>query len=69
MLSRLAEEAGRMGIDSLVASISSENPESIAFHVKNGFRECGRFDRAGRKNGREFDIVWMQKHFQSSSTP
>lgn len=62
LLNRLIEEAVPRGIDLLVASISSKNEESIAFHRKNGFRECGRFERAGRKNGQEFDIVWMQRH-------
>jgi len=60
-LKRLIEEAITRGIDSLVASISSRNEESIAFHRKNGFRECGRFERAGRKNEQDFDIVWMQR--------
>ena len=62
LLSHLVERAKKMGIDSLVASISSKNPQSIAFHKKNGFCECGRFQRAGRKNGEDFDIVWMQNH-------
>jgi L-amino acid N-acyltransferase YncA/mannose-6-phosphate isomerase-like protein (cupin superfamily) len=62
LLKQLMDDAARRGIDSLVASISSRNEESIAFHRKNGFRECGRFERAGRKNGQEFDIVWMQRH-------
>ena len=61
LLNRLIEEAVTMGIDSLVASISSKNPESIAFHRRSGFRECGRFERAGRKGDQDFDIVWMQR--------
>jgi L-amino acid N-acyltransferase YncA len=61
LLNRLIEQAVPMGIDSIVANISSRNPESIAFHKKNGFHECGRFERAGCKNGEDFDIVWMQK--------
>lgn len=28
---------------------------------KKGLRECGRFDRTGRKNGRDFDVIGMQK--------
>lgn len=61
LLKRLSDEAILRGIDLLVASISSKNEESIAFHRKNGFRECGRFERAGRKNDQDFDIVWMQR--------
>jgi L-amino acid N-acyltransferase YncA/mannose-6-phosphate isomerase-like protein (cupin superfamily) len=61
LLNRLIEDAVPRGIDSLVASISSKNEESIAFHRKSGFRECGRFERAGRKSDQDFDIVWMQR--------
>lgn len=35
--------------------------ESIRFHSKKGFEICGRFRRVGIKNGRDFDLVWMQK--------
>lgn len=62
MLSHLEAEAVKMGIDTLLADISSRNQGSISFHRKNGFRECGRFDKVGRKFGRDFDQVWMQKH-------
>ena len=67
MLDRLIEEAASRGIDSLVANISSRNEESLAFHRKNGFRECGRFQEAGRKNDLDFDIVWMQRRIGSSA--
>ncbi len=61
MLDRLLAEAGTMGITSILASISSLNEPSMAFHKKNGFRECGRFIGVGRKKGRNFDVVWMQR--------
>ncbi|MHB8862412.1 MAG: GNAT family N-acetyltransferase [Pirellulaceae bacterium] len=61
LLNRLVDQAVPMGIDNLVANISSKNEESIAFHRKNGFRECGRIEQAGRKCGQDFDIVWMQR--------
>jgi len=48
-------------IKTLLASISSRNKESIAFHKKHGFIECGRFKDIGRKRGKPFDVVWMQK--------
>ena len=62
LLNTLIGEALLLGVDSLVASISSRNEESILFHQKNGFRECGRFRDAGRKCGHDFDVVWMQRH-------
>lgn len=59
---RLLEEEGRKkGIKNLLADISSFNEQSINFHKKNGFVECGRFPGVGRKNGQNFDVVWMIK--------
>ena len=60
-LQKLENDAKEMGITVLLANIASENAESIAFHRKNGFRECGRFQGIISKMGRQFDIVWMQK--------
>lgn len=60
-LALLEEGARTMGVRRLLASISSLNKGSIAFHARHGFAECGRFRRIGRKHGREFDMVWMQK--------
>ena len=45
----------------IIAGISGFNTGSMKFHSNNGFRECGRFIGVGRKFGREFDVVWMQK--------
>ena len=61
MLKRLISDARKMKIKTLLASISSRNKESIAFHKKHGFIECGRFRDIGRKRGKSFDVVWMQK--------
>lgn len=36
--------------------------DSLAFHRKHGFEDCGRFKGVGRKFGEDFDIVWMQRH-------
>lgn len=61
ILDSLLGEARRMGIATILASISSLNPASLAFHEKNGFVECGRFVGIGRKMGQEFDVVWIQR--------
>jgi phosphinothricin acetyltransferase len=61
LLDYLENGAARKGIGNILAHISSLNPNSIKFHRKNGFVECGRFRNVGRKKGREFDTVWMQK--------
>ena len=61
LLSFLEKGAVEKGITNILANISSLNPRSIEFHQKNGFMECGRFRKVGKKNGQEFDTVWMQK--------
>lgn len=63
-LEKLEGEAKKIGIKTLLADISSENTWSIAFHKKNGFKKCGRFLKIGRKNGKNFDVVWMEKTLQ-----
>ena len=61
LLARLEHDAREMDVDMILASISSRNEGSIRFHQKHGFRECGRFERVGRKFDQDFDVVWMQK--------
>jgi len=60
-LDRLETDAAGMGINTLLASITSENIPSLKFHEKYGFTVCGRFPGIGKKFGRSFDIVWMEK--------
>jgi len=61
MLDHLVEQARPMGVDNLLAHVSSLNEDSLQFHRKCGFRECGKFREIGRKFGKSFDVVWMQK--------
>lgn len=58
---RLMNEAREKGITTILASISSLNTKSWNFHAKQGFQECGRFQKIGRKWGQDFDVIWMQK--------
>ncbi|MDD5713069.1 MAG: GNAT family N-acetyltransferase [Smithellaceae bacterium] len=60
-LRHLMAEGRDLGVDNLLANISSLNDPSLAFHRKNGFRECGRFRDVGKKFGKVFDLVWMQR--------
>lgn len=58
----LLEAKGReIGIRQILASISSLNEQSLNFHNKNGFRECGKFKNVILKKNIHFDIIWMQK--------
>ena len=60
-LNLLEEEAKELGIKHLLANISSKNEQSLKFHIKNGFIECGQFHNIGKKNGENFDIIYMEK--------
>jgi len=61
VLDTLAADARKSGVDTLLANISSLNEQSLKFHRKHGFSECGRFQRIGSKFDKDFDVVWMQK--------
>jgi len=60
-LKKLEEAAKAKGIKIILAHIASLNEKSIAFHNRNGFKECGRFAKIIKKRNTCFDIVWMQK--------
>ncbi len=61
ILHELEQQARARGIATLLAAVSSRNEPSLAFHLKHGFIESGRFHQIGRKMGQLFDVVWMQK--------
>lgn len=44
-----------------LAGITEGNPASIAFHERFGFRQSGRFTEQGRKLGRYWDVIWMER--------
>lgn len=61
ILIKLEETAKKMGIKKLLVDISSENKQSIDFHLKNKFNICGTFKGIGKKLDKNFDVIWMQK--------
>lgn len=61
LLTELLDAGRAAGIRTFLAHISSLNEGSIRFHRRHGFTECGRFHRVGRKQGRDFDMVWMER--------
>lgn len=61
LLQEIESAATKRGISLLLANILSENKESMNFHSKHGFTECGRFHNAGVKFNIHFDMVWMEK--------
>jgi len=61
LLELLTDDARSMGVDNLLANVSSRNGGSQRFHRAHGFAEVGRFARVGRKWDQDFDLVWFQK--------
>ena len=51
----------QMGLHTVLANVSSLNEESIRFHLRNGFTECGRLKEIAEKKGQVFDVVYFQK--------
>jgi phosphinothricin acetyltransferase len=61
ILDKMEEEARKRGISKLVVDISAENAQSIRFHEKHGFAQCGMLRDVGKKFGRTFSLVLMEK--------
>jgi L-amino acid N-acyltransferase len=49
------------GAHQMIAGVSAENPDGVAFHAALGFVEIARVPEAGAKFGRFIDLVRMQK--------
>ena len=76
----LEEILSKMGIINMYACIgSTENEDeyltnnSPEFHEYMGFRQVGFFGKCGRKFGRWYDMIWMEKligkHIDNCSEP
>ena len=61
LLTDLIERASTIGHHSIIASISADQPISIALHEKLGFLKVGCMREAGYKFNRWLDIIYMQK--------
>ncbi|HZC46694.1 MAG TPA: GNAT family N-acetyltransferase [Candidatus Acidoferrum sp.] len=48
-------------INRLLAGITLPNEASIAIHRKFGFTDVGIFTECGRKFGKFWDVVWMER--------
>lgn len=57
----LSGHAVAQGKGALIGGISGENTAALRFHLALGFREVGRVPGAGRKFGRDLDLVLMHR--------
>lgn len=44
-----------------VAAITLPNPASVALHERSGFSRVGCFRECGRKHGRFWDVLWVER--------
>jgi len=58
-LEKLETDAMQVGIKHIIAQISSENQQSLKFHIKQGFEICGTLKIIGIKLGRNFNVIYM----------
>jgi len=61
LMNKLVEDAINKGIYIFLVHLSSLNEQSLNFHKKHGFNECGRLRNIAKKFNKSFDIIWMQK--------
>lgn len=68
LMKRLIDECRQHGgCHALIACITAENAESIAFHSKMGFEAVSHFHQVGCKFGRWLDVVDMELIIPNSS--
>jgi len=60
LMTALIEQARLNGLWAIIAVIDSGNMDSIRFHERFGFYECGRMNHIGEKNHRSLSVVYLQ---------
>jgi L-amino acid N-acyltransferase YncA len=66
LLKALIAESERNGIWTLQASIFPENTASVALHLRCGFREVGRRERIGMRDGLWRDTLLFERRSTAS---
>ena len=61
LIGAICAHAAAGGAHQMIAGVSAENPDGVAFHARLGFAEIARVSEAGVKFGRFIDLVLMQK--------
>ena len=66
MLEKLLALQNIQNLNACIAYLETEDKllthNSVQFHEHMGYRLVGEFDRCGYKNGRWYNMVWMEKH-------
>ena len=61
LMTAIEHHARAGGAHTLLAGVSGENGEGVAFHARMGFRTVATIPEVGRKFGRWLDLVLMMK--------
>lgn len=57
------------GFRKIYAIITSDNPDSLAFHEKMGYHFVAELPECGYKFGNYYGVVWMEKFLNSDKKP
>ncbi len=69
LIEALVAAATEAGMHAMIGGVSADQPASIAFHARHGFREVGRLPQVGAKFGRWLDLVLMQRLLDENAAP
>lgn len=61
LMEEILRRGREQGLRDVIAVITDENENSLAFHRHMGFKEAGRLNGVADKFGRRFGVVYMQK--------
>ena len=61
LMEAVLDAARERGAHVMVAAITGDNPEGVAFHAAMGFERVGFLPEVGRKAGSWRDLVLMQR--------
>ncbi len=63
LMTALIDRARAEGVHVMVGVLDAENAQSLRFHQRLGFVECGRLPEVGRKFDRWLDVVFVTLTF------
>lgn len=57
------------GVRKVFAVVTAANEASVAFHKALGYREAATYCDVGFKQGKWYDVVWLEKQLQPPGAP
>lgn len=61
LMAAVEDHARAVGVHSMIAGVSGENPAGVAFHLRLGYTQIAVLPQVGYKFGRWMDLVVLQK--------